>query len=287
MYVECQYDTPPTTGAQASDSVALHHLADVPNCQERSLTLKCALIMRPTFFPRLLLCVVVLLTTGCSRSLLYISDVDSIALSDQSVGRRYLLLPGNQGSTPDDLEFLEYARYVETVLTPLGFSKASTEQDADIAIFLSYGVGAPETHQVTSSSPVYGQTGVSSATTSGTIMPLGGGMASYSDNTTYTPQYGVTGYQTHSHSYTTYTRSLQLIAYDVAAYRHEKKQRQVLKTSVVSTGSSGDLRLVLPYMITAMKPYLAGNTGRSIRIELKEDDPTVTVLRGKSPKDGK
>jgi hypothetical protein len=235
--------------------------------------------MRISALAVLLLCLLGVFTSGCSRSLRYISDVDSIALSDQSVGRHYLLLPGNQGSTPDDLEFLEYARYVETVLAPLGFSKASTEQDADIAIFLSYGVGAPETHQVTSSSPVYGQTGVSSATTMGTIMPLGGGMASYSGNTTYTPQYGVTGYQTQSHSYTTYTRSLQLIAYDVAAYRHEKKQRQVWKTSVISSGSSNDLRLVLPYMVAAMKPYLAGNTGRSVRVELLEKDPAVDALR--------
>jgi hypothetical protein len=70
-------------------------------------------------------------------------------------------------------------------------------------------------------------------------------------------------------------------AYDLAAYRHEKKQRQVWKTSAVSTGSSNDLRLVLPYMIAAMKPYLAGNTGRSIQVELKEEDPAVSALRGR------
>jgi hypothetical protein len=182
--------------------------------------------MRTLTLTYLLLFVVMLLITGCARPRFY-TDVDSIALSDQSVGKRYLLLPGNQGSTPDDLQFLEFARYVHSVLTPLGFSKATSEQDADIAIFLSYGVSSPETHQVSSSSPVYGQTGVSSSTTSGTVMPMGGGMASYSGNTTYTPQYGVTGYETQTHSYTTYTRTLQITAYDVAAYRHEKKQRQV------------------------------------------------------------
>ena len=120
----------------------------------------------------------------------------------------------------------------------------------------------------------------------GTIMPMGGGMASYSGNTTYTPQYGVTGYQTEVHSYTTYTRSLQLVAYDVAAYRHDKKQRQVWKTTAISTGSSKDLRRVLPYMITAAKPYLAGNTGQSIHVELKENDPAVAALRRQPPPTG-
>jgi hypothetical protein len=108
---------------------------------------------------------------------------------------------------------------------------------------------------------------------------MGGGMASYSGNTTYTPTYGVTGYQTQANSYTTYTRFLEVTAYDLSAYRHEKRQRQVWKTSAVSTGASNDLRLVLPYMIAAIKPYVAGNTGRSVRVELEEEDPTVSSLR--------
>ena len=232
----------------------------------------------------LMLCTLLLVETGCSRSLRFYTDVDSIALSDQAVGKRYVILPGNQGSTPDDLEFLEYARYVETVLRPLGFAKATSEKDADVAIMLTYGVGSPQTHQVSSSTPVYGQTGVSSSSTTGTIMPMGGGMASYSGNTTYTPKYGITGYQTELHSYTTYTRFVQLAAYDVAAYRHEKKHRQVWKTSAVSTGSSGDLRFVMPYMVSAMKPYLASNTGRAIKTELKEDDMSVAALRGRPAK---
>ena len=100
--------------------------------------------MRPATLTCLLLCAALLLAAGCTRSLRYYTNVDSIAVSDQSIGRRYLLLPGNQGTTPDDLEFLEYARYVDTALAPLGFLKATSEQEADIAIFVSYGVSAPD-----------------------------------------------------------------------------------------------------------------------------------------------
>jgi hypothetical protein len=155
-------------------------------CHAEALTVQCAPRMHPMVLACLLLCVVVF-TTGCSRSLRYYTDVDSIALSDQSVGKRYLLFPGNQGGTPDDLEFLEYARYIEAILMPLGFVKASSDKDADIAVMLSYGLGSPQTHQFSSSIPVYGQTGVSSASTMGTITPVGGGMASYSGNTTIRP----------------------------------------------------------------------------------------------------
>jgi hypothetical protein len=229
-----------------------------------------------------LLLLVLVAFSGCYRSLTYISDVDSIALTDSSIGKRYLLVPGNQNVTADDLEFNEYARYVDRILAPLGFSKAAAEPQADVAIFLSYGVGDPQTHQYSTSIPVYGQTGVSSSMTTGTITPMGGGMASYSGTTNYTPTYGVTGYQTRMRSYTTYTRFLQIAAYDLASYRHERKQRQVWKTTAISVGRSNDLRLVFPYMVAAVKQYVAGNTGKSIRVELAEDDPSATLLSGKS-----
>lgn len=239
--------------------------------------------MRLHFFICLLLCVVVLFTAGCSRSLRFVSDVDSIALANQPVGKRYLLVPGNQNIAPDELEFLEYAKYVDTILTPLGFSKAPTEQEADLAILLSYSISTPQTHEVSESIPVNGQTSVASSTTMGTIMPLGGGMASYSGDTTYSPTYGITGYYTEVSSYTTYTRFIQVAAYDLLAYRNEKRQRQVWKTSARSTGGSNDLRLVLPYMLAAMRPYIARNTSRAIRIELEEDDPAARTLLGKPP----
>jgi hypothetical protein len=220
-----------------------------------------------------------MLVYGCGSRPHFISDVNSIALSDPSIGKRYILVPGNQGITPDDLEFQEYARYIEIILRPLGFSRASTEADADIAIFVSYGVGIPQNHQYSSATPLYGQTGVTSSTTGGMIMPMGGGMASYSGNTTYTPTYGVTGYQTQVHSYTTYMRFLEVAAYDLDAFRREKRQRQVWKTDAVSTGTNNDLRRVVPYMVAAMKPYVAGNTGQAVRVEFNENESAVAAIR--------
>ena len=54
---------------------------------------------------------------------------------------------------------------------------------------------------------------------------------------------------------------------------------QVWKTNVISIGSSNDLRLVMPYMVTAMKPYLGTNTGRKLEVEIVADDPAVLLLR--------
>jgi hypothetical protein len=212
----------------------------------------------------------------------FLSGVDSLAQQDASAKKRYIVMPGIKDIEPSDLQFLEYASYVERVLSEKGFVKASQFGDADIAVFLSYGIGNPQTHQYSYSMPVWGQTGVLSSTTHGTLSTYGG-MGTYSGTTTYTPTYGVTGYTSHVGSYTTYIRFLLMDAYDVESYKRDQKMNQVWKISVISVGSSDDLRLVFPYMAVAMKPYIGTNTGRKIMIEILADDPQVTQLRGGQP----
>lgn len=179
-----------------------------------------------------LIVIVFLMNSACG--LHFISDVNSIALTDSSTGRRFIIQPGNKDVTVEDLEFNEYAAYVNRVLISTGFNTAMNERDADIVVFLSYGIGNPQSHI-------------------------------YSDGAEVA-------------SYTFLDRFLQLDAYDMGAFRKENKRRQVWKTTVISTGPSKDLRRVMPYMVAAMKPYVAKNTGRAIRVKLREADPTVKSL---------
>lgn len=226
----------------------------------------------------------VALLSGCAsiQPTRFVSDVDSLSQTDAVAKKRYVLMPGGKGVDAGDLQFQEFAAYIEKVLAEKGFVKASTFQVADIVIFLAYAIGDPKTYQYTYSLPTWGQTGVSSSNTYGTVSSYGS-MATYSGTTTYTPTYGVTGSTTHVGTDTVYTRFLFLDAYDVPTYVKEKKMSQVWKTNVVSTGSSGDLRLVVPYMVAAMKPYLGTNTGRKIEVEVPENDPAVQLLRGGQP----
>ena len=200
------------------------------------------------------LCVGVTLLSSCATTR-FKSNVDSLAQPDAVAKKRFVLLPGGKGVEVSDLQFLEFASYVERIFTEKGFVKATSVPDADVAIFLAYAIGDPQTYQYAYSLSNWGQTGVSSSNTRGTITSYGG-TASYSGTTTYTPTYGITGSTTYVGTDTVYTRFLFLDAYDVSAYMKEKKMAQVWKTSVVSTGSSGDLRLVVPYMVAAMRPYL-------------------------------
>ncbi len=226
-----------------------------------------------------LICVGTLASCATMQPTRFMSNVDSLAQADALTKRQYIIMPGSKDVDKNDLQFLEYAGYVENVLNENGFIKAMLFADADIAVFLAYGIGNPQTHQYSYSMPVWGQTGVSSSTTYGTLSTYGR-TGTYSGVTTYNPTYGVTGYDTQVESYTTYTRFLLMDAYDIAAYKRDQKMIQVWKTNVISTGSNNDLRTVFPYMAVAMKPYIATNTGRNIKVEVLEDDPQVTQLRG-------
>jgi hypothetical protein len=197
----------------------------------------------------------------------YASSVDSLALPDAATKKKYSLLPGNKNVEVSDLQFQEFAKHVECALADRGFKKASNVDDAQVAIFLSYGIGDPETYQFSYAVPVWGQTGIESSTTN-----------AYTGKTTYTPSYGIAAYRTESRAFNTYTRFLNIETYDVPALKHNEKMLQVWKTSVVSTGSSNDLREVFPYMVAAMRPFLAQNPGRKLNTTVSENSVNAESL---------
>jgi hypothetical protein len=208
--------------------------------------------------------------------------VDALASSTAKEKYTYVLFPGNEGVTWDDLQFQEYSLYVIRVLGAQGFIAAEKHEDADVAIVLSYGIGNPQTEQYSYALPVWGQTGVASARTFGTAS-MYGNSATYSGTTSYTPRYGVTGYSTQIGSVTTYFRYMSITGYDYKKFKESNKQIQLWRTTVTSTGSSGDLRRVFPILIGAGTPYLATNTGSKISVQLYESDEIVQAVKGKLP----
>ena len=217
-----------------------------------------------------------LLLTGCTTfQPSFNVNVDSIS-SEDSNKKSYVLLSGNESVRSNDLQFKEYASYINRALIKQGFIPAITPQNASLAIFLSYGIGAPQTHQYTYSVPVWGQTGVSSSYTTGTINSYG----TYSGMTTYTPSYGVVGSTIETDSYVTYFRYFIMEAIDFDEFRKSEKQVQLWKTTVTSTGSSGDLRRVFPILVAASQQYIARNTEKEIEVSLHESDENVMEIKG-------
>jgi hypothetical protein len=210
-------------------------------------------------------------------------SVDSLARQDAQGKRTYLLLPGNKDVQVTDLQFQEYAEYIHRALAARGLVHASNFESADLAVFLSYGIGDPQTHQYTYSLPVWGQTGYSGSTTSGTATRYGN-YGTYSGTTTYTPTYGLTGYTTEVGRYTIYFRYFLLDAYDLSAYTRDKKLSQVWRSTVTSVGSSGDLRRVFPAMVAGSADRLATNTGQKVEFAMEEQHPSVLHIKGATAK---
>jgi len=222
-----------------------------------------------------------LFISGCAstRPDVFEVSVDSINSPASHKLKSYIILPNNVGVKEYDLQFQEYAIYVERALNSQGFIKANDLNQANVAIFLGYGIGDPETHKSTYSIPTWGKTGIASSNTHGTVN-IYGNTATVSSKTTYTPTYGVTGSTTKTSSHVTYKRFLSISAIDLNKYKEDESEKQIWKTLAVSSGYSDDLRRVLPVLVAASSPYISKNSGQKIKISLKDEDQQVLDIKG-------
>lgn len=78
---------------------------------------------------------------------------------------------------------------------------------------------------------------------------------------------------------TTFNRFVVLSALDTQRSIKEQKHVQVWQVSAFSKGTYGDLRLAFPHMLTAMAPYVGGNTEHTIQVEVPINAEEVQSLR--------
>lgn len=210
--------------------------------------------MRCGFF----LYIALMLLSACAmgpRNLQINAEVDALAANDVQGKRRFVILPANKDIKPQDLQFMEFKGYVEKALLNRGFVKAEQMQDGDAVLFLDYGTGEPQIRQYSYDVPIMNNFG---------YYP-------YYRSYRYYPSMAY-GYTQHIETYTVFKRHLTLEAYDMAAYLLQKPPVQLWKVSVQSQGQSNDLRLVFPYMVAAMQPYIAANTGHMVAVPVDETD---------------
>jgi len=231
-----------------------------------------------------------LLLTGCATTQFHV-NVNSINNNEPIASKKCVIFPALKDITVDDLQFKEYATYAIRALEWKGYTITDKADDADIAIFLGYGIGEPTKHQYSYAMPIWGQTGVSSSTTTG-ITNIHGNAYSYGGNTnlygsgttssttTYTPQYGIVGAVPQVGSFVTYDRFVFLTAYDLKLFRETQKEKQIWKTEITSRGSSGDLRRIFPIMLAGAAPYLGENTGQYKQFILTEEGKGVLKIKG-------
>src|SRR6266704_1283877 len=224
--------------------------------------------------PTALVCIAFL--SACSPVLSYNLAVSGLGSGPQSA--THIVMPMMKDVDSTDLQFQEARKYLVAALSKRGLREASSPQSADVAVFLAYGIGAPEAHSYAYSMPVFGQT--AGGTTSISATTTGpGGTATTTGTVTTAPQFGIVGSRTVAGQYTTYTRFVVVSAVDLSVYRSSQQIKETWRTVTVSSGSSGDLRLILPVLFAGAAPYLATNTGRAILLTLRDNDPRITEMR--------
>jgi len=172
----------------------------------------------------------------------------------QPTSYAFIPLKDQEGS----LEYETYKGLIRTELTKYQYTEVPIER-AEVVVAFGYGIDTGK--DKISSIPQYGQTGVSSSTTYGTISTYGN-YGTYSGATIYTPTFGVTGYQTVSQ--TQYTRQVWLHIVDNESLRRGKVKK-VYEANVVSRGSSSQIAKVMPALIKAIFKKFPGKSGSTRR----------------------
>lgn len=230
--------------------------------------------MKSILYILVLLCflIVSFFLLGCaSMGPTFYVSVNSLSSSLASVNKRYIILPGNEGVSLNDLEFLEYMGYLKRALDIQGFTLAENFEDADVAVLLSYGITDPKESQYTASVPIIG---TEKYIISNVYIPGSGFQPVYGSRT------AVTGYNNVQRSYTTYFRYVEIIGIDLKKYLQSEELVQLWQTQITSTGSSSDLRYVFPVLIGAASDYIASDTKNTIELDLSENDPRVRSVKG-------
>jgi hypothetical protein len=162
---------------------------------------------------------------------------------------RYAFVPVKDQA--GDLEYDTYRDLVRSQLGRRGWSEVD-RSEAEVSVIFDYLLddGKPYTVNV----PLFGQTGVSGATTAGYVNSMGG----YSSTTTYSPRFGVVGFA--SRSYATYQRRLYVMIFD--SHRTvEGKPQALFQGTAISEGTTPHLSPVMPFLVDIVFSELTGVSG--------------------------
>jgi len=217
------------------------------------------------------------LCAGCSGPATYHVTVSSIAREpDPAQGgaaadttaadKTYVMRSGMPGVAPDDLQFLEFAVYVERVLASKGYVRTGDEARAAMAVSLCYDVDASR-HTYTYSTPIYGPIGHCHH-----ACPSGGA--------THHTIYGVVGQHFHTGTYTMFHRTISIQGSDVRRHGSRAKDVPRWETTIRSSGSESDLRQLFPILIAAAIDRVATNTIKPVELTIAEDDPRIRWVKG-------
>ena len=195
------------------------------------------------------------------------TNVSSYSNMNYFSGEKIIVLASNE-ELQRSIEFERVKKKVETNLKYKGYSITKVISDADLIAFINFGIGEGQNISSSVSMPVYGQTGISSSNTFGTINTFGN-TSTYSGSTYYTPSYGITGYQNIPMNYTVYNRYFVMDIFE--NNNTEKVGEKMYEVNLNSTGSSGSLNCVIDEMLTSLFSTFPQEVNATLSQEFEEN----------------
>lgn len=217
-------------------------------------------------YKRLLFALCFLLLQGCGPKVFL--SVNSLCAPNAATKKHYVLLSRTSNIDANNLQFQEYANYINNALALRGFTKATEDSKADIAILLQYKIKEPEEKEYTYYTPVYRTV----------YYKLNG------EGSTPSPVEEVARYETHVAHYTSYTKYFVLEAVDFDKYAEDYTRKQVWKTTVWSSGPESDLRQIFPLLVAGGMKYFGEKTPHTVEVEMDESDSRIQEINGSSEK---
>ncbi len=215
----------------------------------------------------------VFFVTGCTSYRSFDVKVDSISTLRAKEKKSYVLLPGNKEGKISDLQFQEFAAFTEKALDARGFRKASSIDEAQIAILLSYGISEPQIYNYACSEPIYGHIG-NSFSGSSTTIHLFGKSFTYAENTQHTPSYGVVGSTTRLNTQVIFSKHMGITGVDLEQFKKTgtlEEAQEIWSTKAQSLGASNDLREIFPVLLIASQKHIADNTQKMVSYSIRDD----------------
>jgi hypothetical protein len=211
----------------------------------------------------------------------YVVKVDSYGEDSLLTKKNCFLFLSDTTINTSDLQYKEFYGFISKTLIDKGYKIVDSISSANIVVLFNYGISDPTTKDYTKSVPIYGQTGVSSSTTTGNVnVNPYSNKIQYTQNTKTTPNYGITGYSTVHGSTTTFNRFLNMVALDNDYFISHQKEIRLWQIEVTSEGASDDLRKVFPFMIVGAKNYIGHSSGEKKEIGIYENNLDVRKLKG-------
>jgi hypothetical protein len=214
---------------------------------------------------------VTLLTMALSGCVRYVRSNVSV-FHDLSPGRTaqpIAILPWDE-SKRDSLEFRTYAERLAGYLRNNGFNVVDESEKPPLVAFFNYGIDDGKPVVSSYAIPRWGQTGVSSVHTTRTVTKSKN-RTTVRSLTTYTPEYGVTGYTTETRTTVVFTRFIDLDIVELGG--PDGAERKLYEGRLRSLGGCASMAFVMDALLEAFFTEFPGisGTGRTVDIRWEND----------------